>query len=1305
MSYIEPSANVTQVVTTAGGASSTDADLNSVIIGPAFNVVHAGTARSLVEQIAAITDPNAPVEYRSSAGGFTFEDHIPQSTTAQGETDPEPGHFQFVIPATFAGQEYQNGEFELTMVNAQVRQNVVVATGVDPDVLSTIPGNVVDQSGLLNNPLAGFLPLTVQGQPIPMTSSWIEANPATQVDPVFTRNSGSVTQLGLSDRGTYNASGNAYPTTGGSGLAGAIKTGDYWRVTVQGTVAPFTVAVSLIALVDNPGSTDANWETITVVAKGSDYRGVFDATANTYPLAGSGSGIDYGGNISIRAGDCWKIHPQGTVAPFDTAKGLIALVDNPGSTAANWEATTWDPSLKYAYALDANGYDGAPSTLVGDIVKYSALYAKAKVNVTLKVSTTPTAEGFSGTVNDRGNFDAGAQDGYPTSGGSGLGGAIVAGDFFNVINATSLSPLYGKGGVYALVNGASQPDQWATTSIGLINGPHAYDLNAPGNTGFPAAGQGSGVGGAIVAGDWFTVVNDGPSHSAHPLHGATVAIAKVNAPGQTASKWILLTIAVSARGSFDAGLAINSDYPHTGGSGVGGAVQAGDYYHVINAEPGSPLENVTGLIALASPPTGSAGWAVAAETITGIEVTAVALDGSFTIDAAPRTYTTALRDAQKSESGIWTLQTSGRLLPDAYQVLTTPGTPASLDYTQGAHSYVLTNGYTVYNALPAHFNPAAVENRMVDFDIYRVHPTLSIPLDQTPSDENMPWIYFQDEHGVIQREADVYTNPADGQNKLTLSSNFLDTVHAQDLGYVTLPANFKSAPRSGSNGVTVLYGEINQLPLPSDWNLSVVRFAEAIFLGYRALRTDLADQLLSVGSLAEVASTIGEQTPDNPLGLGLMMALAASGGVPIKAYATVGNTLKAHMGAMEYLERRDDIHCMAPLTRDIATITSYGTHIAVMSTNLENAWRTGVFNIAHPTKQFLSGGDRVDTLAAASLYQIATPNGVGVPQYNSTSYVTHLIDTTKDFLAAGVKAGDLVVIPNFRVDGAQTLPSGTHASSFIGSWQVDSLVDSHTLVLKPIGGTYPKAYYQDTNNRPTNVVPQSSSSFIPYYCFREATKDYVVQYLKSISTTLKTRRIVHAQPDVIEIQVAGTPTLVDGTYFAAEHAGILAGSRPQQNFTRMATAAITDLRHSNLYFSRAQMRDMASAGIMFAVQKVPQGIPFISHALTTDVTALFYQEQMKTRNLDFLSYTFLRLLDPFVGKWNITPGLFTAARTLIMGKAAQLKAQSVDQIGAPLLDLKIVTLAQSTLNADRVTCHLRVAIVDPANYIDIILEV
>jgi len=72
--------------------------------------------------------------------------------------------------------------------------------------------------------------------------------------------------VGLLDyRGSYDASTNLFPATGGSGLVGAVLKGDFWICSVAGTLGGTAVTAGdlIISLVDTPGQTASNWDLIS----------------------------------------------------------------------------------------------------------------------------------------------------------------------------------------------------------------------------------------------------------------------------------------------------------------------------------------------------------------------------------------------------------------------------------------------------------------------------------------------------------------------------------------------------------------------------------------------------------------------------------------------------------------------------------------------------------------------------------------------------------------------------------------------------------------------------------------------------------------------------------------------------------------------------------------------------------------------------------------------------------------------------------------------------------------------------------
>lgn len=68
----------------------------------------------------------------------------------------------------------------------------------------------------------------------------------------------------LDDRGSYDASTNTFPSTGGSGTSGAILKGDFWYISVAGTLGgqAVTVGDSVRALTDAPAQVGANWSVL-----------------------------------------------------------------------------------------------------------------------------------------------------------------------------------------------------------------------------------------------------------------------------------------------------------------------------------------------------------------------------------------------------------------------------------------------------------------------------------------------------------------------------------------------------------------------------------------------------------------------------------------------------------------------------------------------------------------------------------------------------------------------------------------------------------------------------------------------------------------------------------------------------------------------------------------------------------------------------------------------------------------------------------------------------------------------------------
>lgn len=141
----------------------------------------------------------------------------------------------------------------------------------------------------------------------------------------------------LDDRGNYNASGNTFPASGGSGAAGAILKGDLWTISVAGTLGghPVTAGDVVRALVDTPGQTDANW---AISENNFGYVALNQALADGKIYVGNASGIGTAvtpsGDLTMSNAGAFSIAAQNSAfwrgkVTDETGSGLWVFNDSP----------------------------------------------------------------------------------------------------------------------------------------------------------------------------------------------------------------------------------------------------------------------------------------------------------------------------------------------------------------------------------------------------------------------------------------------------------------------------------------------------------------------------------------------------------------------------------------------------------------------------------------------------------------------------------------------------------------------------------------------------------------------------------------------------------------------------------------------------------------------------------------------------------------------------------------------------------------------------------------------------------------
>lgn len=188
----------------------------------------------------------------------------------------------------------------------------------------------------------------------------------------------------LNDRGNYDASTNVYPSTGGSGTAGAIRKGDIWYISVAGTLGGVAVGIgdSVRALTGAPGQTSTNWsvmETNIGYVPANVANNLSDLTS--IPTARSNLGL---GSLAVLSAA-----PAGTLTGATLASNVLASSLTSVGTLTNLTVTNpiAGSITGNAATVTTNANMTGPITSVGNA---TSVASQTGTGTTFVMSTSPT---------------------------------------------------------------------------------------------------------------------------------------------------------------------------------------------------------------------------------------------------------------------------------------------------------------------------------------------------------------------------------------------------------------------------------------------------------------------------------------------------------------------------------------------------------------------------------------------------------------------------------------------------------------------------------------------------------------------------------------------------------------------------------------------------------------------------------------------------------------------------------------------------------------------------------------------------
>jgi len=330
------------------------------------------------------------------------------------------------------------------------------------------------------------------------------------------------------------------------------------------------------------------------------------------------------------------------------------------------------------------------------------------------------------------------------------------------------------------------------------------------------------------------------------------------------------------------------------------------------------------------------------------------------------------------------------------------------------------------------------------------------------------------------------------------------------------------------------------------------------------------------------------------------------------------------------------------------------------------------------------------------------------------TYLVTAVDPTgnfvtlgSDFATLGAGAAD-VEFYSARQDGFES--DGKTFYDRNAAYLSDGIAAGHYLNLL-IGDTYYRYAIGQVVNNKTLVLAEAVAGIAAvqtgdtYFIDRDLSKSEQAENVKGYAEALGSRRVVHTWPDVLKAPVGQVLENVNGYYAGAVVAALTTGLPTQQGFTELSVSGFLGLDHSTKYFSADQLDVIADGGNFIFAQDGPGQPLYVRHQLTTDRSAIKFQEYSVTKNVDFIAKFLRQTFAPYIGQYNIVDTTFDALSATAQGAVNFLKGNPLPKIGAVIRGGSMTGLGESPDAIDTIDMRFGFLIPIPLNYIDITIEV
>ena len=441
-----------------------------------------------------------------------------------------------------------------------------------------------------------------------------------------------------------------------------------------------------------------------------------------------------------------------------------------------------------------------------------------------------------------------------------------------------------------------------------------------------------------------------------------------------------------------------------------------------------------------------------------------------------------------------------------------------------------------------------------------------------------------------------------------------------------------------------------------------------VYLSYRALRRDIANDFLTITSQSNAEAKIGSVNINNPMSVAASLIASAVSDMSYRILPIETDDANGYRQALDILSTNEDIYVIVPLTNDKDVVSAYASHCTTLSEPEKSKWRIMYASQEMPSTKVMveiNDGQLVEGSTDDECYIKDTANGM--------------------FVTNNARVTDFVDIYNA-------------SNSYQYSLQIIEVLNESVVTCSTTKWMRTSEGYSELEDK----VTVSTQEAVKYEVVRVLDTQGVAEAISGIADSFKNKRLRLVYPDTIMLNINSVSEMVPSYYLCVTLGAMRAGYPPHQGFSTIGLSGISRVLRANNMFSDDQLADMAGNGVFWVVQDTPEELPYVLYQTTTDNTQLETAEDSCVAVVDYASRYLKINLKNVLGRYNVNTISVNYVKTVINSVLDDMTSTSYQYIGPILTGAELLKVETE---GDKIKPTVHIEIPYPVNGVDVTLQV